>query len=128
MLSAHRARNGDLHPSVESPGPPGSCAVYTVRWSGAHTAGCIPRSTLQTIRDMVLSSKRDLDDRCDLFSHLFSIPSSAEGMTLRQTSESKGTNFYPQRRKICNSGAQLEATLTPRETLAMSGDVLDGHN
>lgn len=30
MLSAQPARSGDLHPSVESPGPPGSCAMFVV--------------------------------------------------------------------------------------------------
>lgn len=119
MLSAHPAQNGDLHPLWKAPVllAAALCAKQA-EW------GCIPGSILQALRDMVFSSKKDLDHRREVFSHLFSIPGFAEGMTF-----SKPHNLQEllssTRGEVSSTEVLTRGYFAPQGTLTLSEDVLD---
>lgn len=80
---------------------------------------------LQALRDVVFSSKKDLDHRWEVFSHLFSIPGFAEGMTL-----SKPHNLQERlsstRGEVSSTEVLTRGYFAPRQmTLTVSEDVLD---
>lgn len=61
MLSAQPAQNGDLQPSVESRGPPGSCAMCTVGRVGHSRLQ--PQVYILDSQRHGLVPKKGLDDR-----------------------------------------------------------------